>query len=76
MITSFFQGVIRCIEEKKSLFSNKLLSGSFQTFEDYKLNAGIYRGILESEMILREIYKSMFETKNFGEMEDKEKGYE
>lgn len=70
MLIKFCEKILRRFEERKKIYTDKILSGSCQTFEEYRLNIGKYKGIEESEVILKQVYKNMFETKNFNEMEE------
>ena len=70
MVIKFCENVLRRLEERKKIYERKILSGSFQTLEEYKLSIGKYLGIEETEIILKEIYKSMFEVMETNRVEE------
>lgn len=67
MLIYFYEGLLRSLNERRNLCIDRILSGSFDSFEDYKLFVGKLKGLKESEEIIREAYKKMNEPKPFME---------
>lgn len=67
MLIYFYEGLLRSLNERRNLCTDRILSGSFDSFEDYKLFVGKLKGLKESEEIIRESYKKMNEPKPFME---------
>lgn len=58
------------IRERRSVIAGRLLDGTFDKFEEYKLFVGTLKGLEEAEFIIKKLHKDMYDTI----MEDKD-GY-
>ncbi len=62
MITKFCENLILKLKESQAVYLRTISSGVFEKFEDYKLCAGRLKGLEESESIVREMYRNIFES--------------
>lgn len=67
MLIYFYEELLRSLNERKALCSDRLLSGSFDNFEEYKFFVGKFKGLKESEEAIRDAYKKMNEPKLYKE---------
>lgn len=58
--------------DRKIVYMNRLSSGSIESMEDYNLTVGKLRGIEESELEIKDLYKYMFESPKGREGEEYE----
>ena len=49
------------VRERQKVYAERLVSGAIQNMEEYKLNLGKYRGMIEAEEIIKKLYKEMTE---------------
>jgi hypothetical protein len=58
----FYEDLIFKIKERRSVYSDRLLSGTFDTLDEYKLIVGKLKGLDEAEQAAQLIYRSRFES--------------
>jgi hypothetical protein len=67
LLIYFYEGLLKALNERKALCTDRIISGVFESFEEYKLFVGKLKGLKESEEVIREAYKKMNEPKPFME---------
>lgn len=72
MIIKFCENAFLRIRDKKAVYEQRLLSGCFESLEEYKGVAGKLQGLSEAEDIVKKLYKDMFDYKP----EKKGEGYD
>lgn len=55
------------LRERKKTYSNRLVSGNFADFQEYKNVAGKYFAIEEAEEIAKKLHSDMFESRRLEE---------
>lgn len=51
------------MRERQKVYEERVLSGSFDKLEDFKLMIGKLKGLEEAEVIVKTLYKDMFDSK-------------
>jgi hypothetical protein len=65
----FYELLINRLKERQHIYSERILSGTLNSFDDYKLYIGKHRGFQEAEEEARKLYRSIFdEDINEGEI--------
>lgn len=63
MLLNFCETFLKQVRERQEIYKNRLCSGAFHDFEEYKFVAGILKGLSESEILMANLYKNIFELK-------------
>lgn len=61
MLIDFFNKFVYQLESLKGGYVNRILSGSFDSLDDYKFVAGKLNGIEEARELFKIVYKDFFE---------------
>jgi hypothetical protein len=61
MNSSLYESMLLRIRDRQKTYLGSIASGSFQSFEEYKLCAGKLKGLEEAEAIVKEAYRNMIE---------------
>lgn len=61
MLEKFCENFLIKLRDSQTEYSNRLLSGSFKTFDEYRFIAGIHKGLVECESMVKGVYKDMVE---------------
>jgi len=61
MEPDFHENLLDALRKSMQAYSERILSGSFSTFEEYKSCAGRLHGLKEAEHIIQKTYKDMYE---------------
>lgn len=59
----FYQNLLEAIRDRQKMSSERVLSGVFTTFEEYKLTVGRLKGLMDAENIIKSVFSKMTETK-------------
>ena len=62
MVIKFYEELLLRIRKRQLLAEERLTTGSFQSFEDYKNVVGLLEGLKSCEKITKDLYQAMFET--------------
>lgn len=63
MDIKFYEHYLLKLRQRRFGFSERLLSGTFQALDDYKLIVGNFKGLVEAEEILKDLFKETYESK-------------
>jgi len=69
MNIKFIENLLLRIRERQKVCSDRLLSGSCQTFEEYRGSIGKLQGLKEAEEVIRKLYKETYEIVVFENQE-------
>lgn len=61
MDIKFYENLLFRIRDRRSVLTERLISGTFETFDDYKLFVGKVKGLDEAELIIRLLFKDMYD---------------
>lgn len=61
MVPNFYENLLGNLRKSQQAYSDRILSGSFSTFDEYKSCTGRYLGLKEAEYIIQETYKNTYE---------------
>lgn len=61
MIPNFYESLLDNLRKSQQAYGDRILSGSFSTFDEYKSYTGRYHGLKEAEYIIQETYKKTYE---------------
>jgi hypothetical protein len=61
LLLNYCETLLTQIRERQKIYSERLCSGAFLTFEEYKFVSGILKGLKESEILTVNLYKNIFE---------------
>ena len=62
MVNRFVENLLNRVRDAQRGYEASILSGSFKTFDDYKLVCGKLNGIKEIEDLINHLYKQSIET--------------
>lgn len=63
MVIKFCENFLLKLRERQTVYGSRITSGTLSTLEEYKFISGKLRALEESEGILKQVYKEMFESK-------------
>lgn len=74
MINKYCENLLIRLGDRKKVYGNRILSGTFSTLDEYKLLVGKFKGMEEAEIEIKALYKDMFDEKqlNIEGKEDEE----
>ncbi len=71
MLERFCENFLLKLRAAQAVYSERILSGSFKTLEEYKYVAGRLRGLMDTEIVVKGLYKDMVERVDISTIMDK-----
>lgn len=75
MVIKFCEELLLRLKNRQALIEERLISGNFERFEEYKKFSGISEGLRDAEKILKQLYQDMYDSKISGRGEDESGKY-
>ena len=71
MLERFCENFLLKLRDSQTEYSNRLLSGAFKTLDEYRFVAGVHKGLVECEAMVKQVYKDMVEMSPLEEIRNR-----